>query len=44
MTEPSEALGWRSISDLVGNRPDAPVALIGAPFLFSLIQRLRREA
>lgn len=31
MTDPSEALGWRSISDLVGNRPDAPVALIGAP-------------
>jgi formiminoglutamase len=29
MTE-SEALSWRSIADLVGNHPDAPVALIGA--------------
>ncbi|MBP8072822.1 MAG: agmatinase family protein [Brevundimonas sp.] len=26
----SEALGWKSIADLVGNHPDAPVALIGA--------------
>jgi len=31
MSEPSEALGWRSVGDLVGNHPDAPVALIGAP-------------
>lgn len=31
MSEPSEALGWRSVADLVGNHPDAPVALIGAP-------------
>lgn len=31
MIEPSEALGWRSVGDLVGNHPDAPVALIGAP-------------
>jgi formiminoglutamase len=29
MTE-SEALGWKSIADLVGAYPDAPVALIGA--------------
>ena len=27
----SEALGWRSVGDLVGEYPDAPVALIGAP-------------
>lgn len=27
----SEALGWRSVADLVGDHPDAPVALIGAP-------------
>lgn len=27
----SEALGWRSVGDLVGQHPDAPVALIGAP-------------
>ncbi len=26
----SEALGWRSVADLVGDHPDAPVALIGA--------------
>ena len=31
MKDPSEALGWRSVGDLVGNCPDAPVALIGAP-------------
>lgn len=31
MTDPSEALGWRSVADLVGAHPDAPVALIGAP-------------
>jgi len=31
MSEPSEALGWRSVADLMGNHPDAPVALIGAP-------------
>lgn len=31
MSKPSEALGWRSVGDLVGNHPDAPVALIGAP-------------
>src|SRR5690606_11949934 len=30
-TEDSEALGWRSVADLVGDHPDAPVALIGAP-------------
>ncbi len=30
MTETSEALSWRSIADLVGDHPDAPVALIGA--------------
>ncbi|HEY0598891.1 agmatinase family protein [Brevundimonas sp.] len=29
MTE-SDALGWRSIADLLGDHPDAPVALIGA--------------
>ncbi len=29
-TEDSEALGWRSVADLVGDHPDAPVALIGA--------------
>lgn len=29
--EESEALGWRSVGDLVGDHPDAPVALIGAP-------------
>lgn len=29
MTE-SEALSWRSVADLVGNHPDAPVAIIGA--------------
>ena len=27
----SEALGWRSVGDLVGAHPDAAVALIGAP-------------
>ena len=27
----SEALGWRSVADLVGDHPDATVALIGAP-------------
>lgn len=26
----SDALGWKSIADLVGGHPDAPVALIGA--------------
>lgn len=31
MSEPSEALGWRSVGDLVGHHPDARVALIGAP-------------
>lgn len=31
MSQPSEALGWRSVGDLVGHHPDAPVALIGAP-------------
>src|SRR5690606_33329082 len=31
MSEPSEALCWRSIADLVDNHPDATVALIGAP-------------
>lgn len=31
MTDHSEALGWRSVGDLVGSHPDAPVALIGAP-------------
>ncbi|MBX9575674.1 MAG: agmatinase family protein [Caulobacteraceae bacterium] len=29
--EASEALGWRSVADLIGDHPDAPVALIGAP-------------
>ncbi|MFN3930586.1 MAG: agmatinase family protein [Brevundimonas sp.] len=29
MTE-SEALSWRSVADLIGDQPDAPVALIGA--------------
>lgn len=29
-TEDSEALGWRSVADLVGDHPDAPVAMIGA--------------
>jgi formiminoglutamase len=28
--EDSDALGWRSIADLTGDCPDAPVALIGA--------------
>jgi len=28
--EDSDALGWRSVADLIGNHPDAPVALIGA--------------
>ena len=27
----SEALSWRSIADLVGDHPDAPVAIVGAP-------------
>jgi formiminoglutamase len=27
----SEALSWRSIADIVGHFPDAPVALVGAP-------------
>jgi formiminoglutamase len=31
MGHTSEALGWRSVADLVGEHPDAPVALIGAP-------------
>ena len=31
MSHMSEALGWRSVADLVGDHPDAPVALIGAP-------------
>ncbi|WP_303699359.1 agmatinase family protein [Brevundimonas naejangsanensis] len=31
MSQPSEALGWRSVGDLVGHHPDARVALIGAP-------------
>lgn len=30
MNEISEALGWRSIADLVGNRPDGAVAILGA--------------
>lgn len=30
MSQTSEALSWRSIADLVGHHPDAPVALIGA--------------
>lgn len=29
--EDSEALGWRSVADLIGDYPDAAVALIGAP-------------
>jgi formiminoglutamase len=29
--EDSEALGWRSVGDLIGDHPDAAVALIGAP-------------
>lgn len=28
--EDSEALGWRSVADLIGDHPDATVALIGA--------------
>ena len=28
--EDSDALGWRSIADLVGDHPDAPVAIVGA--------------
>lgn len=28
--EDSEALGWRSVADLIGDQPGAPVALIGA--------------
>jgi formiminoglutamase len=28
--EDSEALSWRSVADLIGDHPDAPVALIGA--------------
>lgn len=28
--EDSEALGWRSVADLIGDHPGAPVALIGA--------------
>ena len=31
MTKDSEALSWRSAADLLGDHPDAPVALIGAP-------------
>ena len=31
MTKDSEALSWRSVADLLGDHPDAPVALIGAP-------------
>ncbi|WP_242914045.1 agmatinase family protein [Brevundimonas pishanensis] len=31
MSEQSEALGWRSVGDLVGNHPEARVAMIGAP-------------
>ncbi len=27
----SEALSWTSVADLLGDRPDAPLALIGAP-------------
>lgn len=30
MSEGSEALGWRSVADLVGDHPDARVTLIGA--------------
>lgn len=29
--EESEALSWRSLADLVGDHPDAPAALVGAP-------------
>ncbi|MBB5659629.1 arginase family protein [Brevundimonas halotolerans] len=29
--EDSEALGWRSVADMIGDHPDAAVALIGAP-------------
>lgn len=29
--EASEALGWRSVADLIGDHPDSRVALIGAP-------------
>jgi formiminoglutamase len=29
-TEDSEALGWRSVQDLLGDHPDASVALVGA--------------
>ena len=28
--EDSDALGWRSVADLIGHHPDAPMALIGA--------------
>jgi formiminoglutamase len=28
--EDSDALGWRSVADLIGDHPDAPLALIGA--------------
>ena len=28
--EDSDALGWRSVADLIGDHPDAAVALIGA--------------
>lgn len=28
--EDSDALGWRSVADLIGDHPDAPVALLGA--------------
>ncbi len=31
MSHTSEALAWRSVADLVGDNPDAAVALIGAP-------------
>ena len=31
MSHTSEALGWPSVADLVGDHPAAPVALIGAP-------------
>lgn len=31
MSQTSEALGWRSVADLVGQNADASVALIGAP-------------
>ena len=29
--EDSDALGWRSMADLIGDHPDAPVAIVGAP-------------